>query len=290
MKDGLWAGGVQLWREKWAWIQLDMDHVEVCALRMTKLIWALMLYQISEAIVSYERWDYRSLHQVLGRFLWECAADHRACMNNVPQAVGKEKFMDQDSLLHTSKQHSEDFWTLIRDSSTEIIWDNEEPAEGLSVSQRAKPKETWPWNWPLDGGGMSKHTGIITWLNSLQIKLHIVSMTQTTVANFIEPKRLKTPLRFSFVQIWKNSETYFKNDLDQRWKHKINKNKQKIGKIYNKDTKPRIKDKVKHPHTDLPQCVKLLSIWNGQFSCFVTVNAIMHDLSFMEDTQSVGAI
>lgn len=47
-----------------------------------------------KAILSYERCDYRSLHQVLDRVLLEREADHRACMNNVQLAVGRETFLD----------------------------------------------------------------------------------------------------------------------------------------------------------------------------------------------------
>lgn len=45
------------------------------------------------AILSYERSDYRCLHQVLYRVLLERAADHRACTSNVQLAVRREKFL-----------------------------------------------------------------------------------------------------------------------------------------------------------------------------------------------------
>lgn len=40
--------------------------------------------------VSLKGRDYRSLHPVLDRVLLERAADHQACRNNVPPAVGAE--------------------------------------------------------------------------------------------------------------------------------------------------------------------------------------------------------
>lgn len=41
---------------------------------------------------------------------------------------------------------------------------------------------------------------------------------------------------------------------------------------------------------DLPQGVKLLAVWDGELAGLVLVNAIMHHLSFMQQTQSVRSI
>lgn len=40
----------------------------------------------------------------------------------------------------------------------------------------------------------------------------------------------------------------------------------------------------------LPKCVKLFPIGNGEFASFVLVDAIVHDLAVMEETECKGAI
>jgi len=40
----------------------------------------------------------------------------------------------------------------------------------------------------------------------------------------------------------------------------------------------------------LPKCVELLPIRNGEFASPVLINAIVHDLVIMQETQSIGHV